>query len=76
MRLLSNELGYHVREKGAKNRKASPFGITSVKASKKTRAPIAMAQQVIMTSNEVVDCALIIVALEVNSDIVAMFSSF
>jgi hypothetical protein len=53
--------------------KASPFDITSVKASKKTRTPIAMAQQVIMTSNEVVDCALIIVALhEVNGEMSAI----
>jgi hypothetical protein len=35
---------------------ASPFDITSVKASKKTRTPIAMAQQVMKTPNEVVDC--------------------
>lgn len=52
---------------------ASPFDITSDKASKKTRTPIAMAQQVIITSNEVVDCTLIIVALhEVNVEISAI----
>jgi hypothetical protein len=52
---------------------ASPFDITSVKASKKTRAPIAMAQQAIMTLNEIGDCILIIVALyEVNVGISAI----
>jgi hypothetical protein len=52
---------------------ASPCDITSVKESKKTRTPIAMAQQVIMTLNEVGDCTLIIVALhEANVEISAI----
>jgi hypothetical protein len=47
--------------------KASPFDFISVRASRKTRAPVAIAQHTRMTLNEVVDCTLIIVALhEVN----------
>ena len=52
---------------------ASPFDFISVRASKKTRAPVAIAQQIKMTPIEVVDCTLIIVALhEVNVEISAI----
>ncbi len=52
---------------------ASPFDFISVRASKKTRAPVATAQQIRMTPNEVVDCTLIIVALhEANVEISAI----
>ena len=56
----------------------SPFDITSVTASKKTRTAIAMAQQAITTLDVVVDDRLIIVALhEVNvSAIILVCPSF